>query len=139
MLRRAALRAGEAVLVFYGPSDEPELLDRVGLEMIEAVRALRGARLVVATATDGQREFVQSLGFEDAMRGVVSLEEIRRKAVVGLRLAADACRDCRTRSATTAKLPAGGARLPGSHDEAVRRRGRQAACAAPDNPRGYRT
>ena len=77
MLRRAALRAGEAVLLYYGVGD-PALLDAVGLEAIEAVRA-SGARLVVATATDAQREFVQSLGFGDAVRGVVSLEEIRRK------------------------------------------------------------
>ncbi len=78
MLRRAALRAGEAVLVFYGPRTR-ELVDRVGLEMIEAVRALRG-RCVVATTTDGQREFLQSLGFEDAIAGVVSLEEIGRRS-----------------------------------------------------------
>ena len=91
MLRRAGLRAGEAVLLYYGV-DAPEagspsggskgapaaLLDSVGLEAIEAVRAA-GGRLVVATATDAQREFVQSLGFGDAVRGVVSLEEIRRK------------------------------------------------------------
>jgi acrylyl-CoA reductase (NADPH)/3-hydroxypropionyl-CoA dehydratase/3-hydroxypropionyl-CoA synthetase len=47
--------------------------------MIEAVRAI-GARTVVATSTDAQREFVQSLGFEDAVAGVVSLEDIRRRA-----------------------------------------------------------
>jgi acrylyl-CoA reductase (NADPH)/3-hydroxypropionyl-CoA dehydratase/3-hydroxypropionyl-CoA synthetase len=47
--------------------------------MIEAVRALHG-RCVVATSTDGQREFVQSLGFEDAVAGVVSLEEIGRRS-----------------------------------------------------------
>ena len=78
MLRRAELRAGEAVLVFYGPRSA-ELVDSAGLEMIEAVRALHG-RCVVATTTDGQREFVQSLGFEDAVAGVVSLEEIARRS-----------------------------------------------------------
>ena len=78
MLRRAAMRAGEAVLVFYGPRTT-ELVDSVGLEMIEAVRALRG-RCVVAATTDGQREFLQSLGFEDAIAGVVSLEEIGRRS-----------------------------------------------------------
>ena len=78
MLRKAALRAGEAVLVFYGPRTS-ELVDATGLEMIEAVRALRG-RCVVATTTDGQREFVQSLGFEDAVAGAVSLEEIGRRS-----------------------------------------------------------
>jgi acrylyl-CoA reductase (NADPH)/3-hydroxypropionyl-CoA dehydratase/3-hydroxypropionyl-CoA synthetase len=77
MLRRARLRAGEAVLLYYGV-DGKELLDPVGLEAIEAVRKA-GGRLVVATATDAQREFVQSLGYGDAVRGVVSIEEIRRK------------------------------------------------------------
>jgi acrylyl-CoA reductase (NADPH)/3-hydroxypropionyl-CoA dehydratase/3-hydroxypropionyl-CoA synthetase len=77
MLRRAKLRAGEAVLLYYG-AGMSDLLDPVGLEAIEAVRAL-GGRLVVATATDAQREFVQSLGFGDAVRGVVSIEEIRRR------------------------------------------------------------
>ncbi len=77
MLRRAQLRAGEAVLLYYGVGS-PELLDPVGLEAIEAVRAA-GARLVVATASDAQREFVQSLGYGDAVRGVVSIEEIRRR------------------------------------------------------------
>jgi acrylyl-CoA reductase (NADPH) / 3-hydroxypropionyl-CoA dehydratase / 3-hydroxypropionyl-CoA synthetase len=85
MLRRARLRGGEAVLLYYGvgaaghgdPADDG-LLDPVGLEAIEAVRAL-GARLVVATATDAQREFVQSLGFGDAVRGVVSLEDLARR------------------------------------------------------------
>ena len=77
MMRRAGVRAGEAVLVYYGPRTA-ELVDAVGLEMIEAVRAL-GARCVVATTTDGQREFVQSLGFEDAVAGIVSLEELGRR------------------------------------------------------------
>jgi acrylyl-CoA reductase (NADPH)/3-hydroxypropionyl-CoA dehydratase/3-hydroxypropionyl-CoA synthetase len=65
------------VLLYYGPGSTA-LLDATGLEMIEAVRAV-GARTVVATATDAQREFVQSLGFEDAVAGVVSLEDIRRR------------------------------------------------------------
>ena len=77
MLQRAGARAGEAVLLYYGPRSTA-LLDSGGLEMIEAVRAI-GARTVVATHTDGQREFVQSLGFEDAVAGVVSLEDIRRR------------------------------------------------------------
>jgi acrylyl-CoA reductase (NADPH)/3-hydroxypropionyl-CoA dehydratase/3-hydroxypropionyl-CoA synthetase len=86
MLRRARLRAGEAVLLYYGVGSERvgsgtagnALLDPVGLEAIEAVRKA-GGRLVVATATDAQREFVQSLGYGDSVRGVVSIEEIRRK------------------------------------------------------------
>ena len=77
MLRRARLRAGEAVLLYYGAGTR-DLLDPVGLEAIEAVRGA-GGRLVVATATDAQREFVQSLGFGDAVRGVVSLEDLRRR------------------------------------------------------------
>ncbi|MCU0869850.1 MAG: enoyl-CoA hydratase-related protein, partial [Burkholderiales bacterium] len=77
MLRRAGARAGEAVLLYYGPGTDA-LVDATGLEMIEAVRAI-GARTVVATTTDAQREFVQSLGFEDAVAGVVSLEDIRRR------------------------------------------------------------
>jgi acrylyl-CoA reductase (NADPH) / 3-hydroxypropionyl-CoA dehydratase / 3-hydroxypropionyl-CoA synthetase len=77
MLRRADARAGEAVLLYYGPGSTA-LVDSAGLEMIEAVRAI-GARTVVATSTDAQREFVQSLGFEDAVAGVVSLEDIRRR------------------------------------------------------------
>ena len=77
MLQRAGARAGEAVLLYYGPRSTA-LLDSTGLEMIEAVRAV-GARTVVATTTDAQREFVQSLGFEDAVAGVVSLEDIRRR------------------------------------------------------------
>ena len=77
MLQRAGARAGEAVLLYYGPRSTA-LLDATGLEMIEAVRAM-GARTVVATSTDAQREFVQSLGFEDAVAGVVSLEDVRRR------------------------------------------------------------
>jgi acrylyl-CoA reductase (NADPH) / 3-hydroxypropionyl-CoA dehydratase / 3-hydroxypropionyl-CoA synthetase len=34
---------------------------------------------VVATTTDGQREFLGSLGLEDAIEGIVSLEAIRRR------------------------------------------------------------
>ena len=77
MLRRAALRGGEAVLIFYGPGST-DLLDATGLEMIEAARRFN-ARSVVATTTDGQREFLQSLGLEDAIEGIVSLENIRRR------------------------------------------------------------
>ncbi|UAJ09998.1 AMP-binding protein [Glacieibacterium megasporae] len=76
-LHRAKIRAGEAVLLFYGPRSTA-LLDEVGLEMIEAARTVQ-ARTVVVTTTDGQREFIQSLGFEDALAGVVSLEDIKRR------------------------------------------------------------
>ncbi|HQS68281.1 MAG: acetyl-CoA synthetase [Novosphingobium sp. 28-62-57] len=77
MLRRAALRGGEAVLIYYGPGST-DLLDDMGLEIIEAARRFN-ARSVVATTTDGQREFLQSLGLEDAIEGIVSLEAIRRR------------------------------------------------------------
>ncbi len=77
MLARAGARGGEAVLIFYGPRSR-SLTDQTGLEMIEAARAI-GARTVVVTNTDGQREFILSLGFEDAVAGVVSLEAIKRR------------------------------------------------------------
>jgi acrylyl-CoA reductase (NADPH)/3-hydroxypropionyl-CoA dehydratase/3-hydroxypropionyl-CoA synthetase len=77
MLRRAKLHGGESVLVFYGPGSRA-LLDETGLEIIEAARRFR-ARIVVATTTDGQREFLQSLGLEDAIEGVVSLETLKRR------------------------------------------------------------
>jgi len=77
MLRRAALRGGEAVLIYYGPGST-DLLDDRGLEIIEAARRFN-ARSVVATTTDGQREFLGSLGLEDAIEGIVSLEAIRRR------------------------------------------------------------
>jgi acrylyl-CoA reductase (NADPH)/3-hydroxypropionyl-CoA dehydratase/3-hydroxypropionyl-CoA synthetase len=77
MLRRAMLRGGEAVLVYYG-AGSASLLDEVGLEMIECLREF-GARVVVATDTDGQREFLQSLGFNDAVAGMVSLEDLARR------------------------------------------------------------
>ncbi|MBB6225873.1 acrylyl-CoA reductase (NADPH)/3-hydroxypropionyl-CoA dehydratase/3-hydroxypropionyl-CoA synthetase [Polymorphobacter multimanifer] len=77
MLAKAGARGGEAVLIFYGPGSRA-LADPMGLEMIEAARGI-GARTVVVTTTDGQREFILSLGFEDAVAGVVSLEAIKRR------------------------------------------------------------
>jgi len=79
MLRRAGTRAGEAVLIYYGAGlSAGDLVDLDGLEAIEAAAAL-GARCGVATYTDAQREFVQSLGFGDAVRGVLSIEELIRR------------------------------------------------------------
>ncbi|MES2525147.1 MAG: AMP-binding protein [Gemmatimonadota bacterium] len=79
MLQRAGMHAGEPVLLYYGAGLPPdELVDQAGLEAIEAVTA-RGARLCVAARTDAQREFVLSLGFGDAMRGVLSIEETLRR------------------------------------------------------------
>ncbi|WP_353227513.1 AMP-binding protein [Novosphingobium sp.] len=77
MLRKAELRGGEAVLIYYGPGST-DLLDATGLELIEAARRFN-ARSVVATTTDGQREFLQSLGLEDTIAGIVSLEGIQRR------------------------------------------------------------
>ncbi len=80
MLRRAELRSGEAVLLFYGAGHGAgDLVDDAGLEAIEAASA-RGARCCVAARTDAQREFVQSLGFGDAVRGVLSIEELLRRS-----------------------------------------------------------
>ena len=79
MLRRAALHAGESVLIYYGTATTGDgLVDEFGLEAIEAARAA-GGRIVVAAYDDAQREFVQSLGFGDQVRGVVSLREIARR------------------------------------------------------------
>ena len=77
MLRRAAARGGESLLLYYGP-DSAELLDTLALEMIEAARQFH-LRTVVATTTDGQRDFLQSLGLEEAIKGIVSIESLRRR------------------------------------------------------------
>ena len=65
------VRAGHEVLV--------ERSAGAGSGLPDEAYSAAGGRLVVATLSDAQREFVQSLGFGDAVRGVVSLEEIRRK------------------------------------------------------------
>jgi acrylyl-CoA reductase (NADPH)/3-hydroxypropionyl-CoA dehydratase/3-hydroxypropionyl-CoA synthetase len=77
MLRRARARGGEAALLYYGPAAR-ELLDQTGLQLIEACRRFR-LKTVVATATDGQREFLQSLGLEESVEGIVSLEDLARR------------------------------------------------------------
>jgi len=77
MLARAGARGGESALLFYGPGTE-DLLDETGLEMIEAARRFR-LRTVVATTTEGQRAFLAGLGLEDAVAGLLSLEEIARR------------------------------------------------------------
>jgi acrylyl-CoA reductase (NADPH)/3-hydroxypropionyl-CoA dehydratase/3-hydroxypropionyl-CoA synthetase len=80
MMQRAGLRAGEAVMIYYGQDRRTTtpLVDGPGLEAIEAIRSA-GARIVVVTYTDAQREFVLSLGFGAALRGVVSIEELKRR------------------------------------------------------------
>jgi acrylyl-CoA reductase (NADPH)/3-hydroxypropionyl-CoA dehydratase/3-hydroxypropionyl-CoA synthetase len=77
VLRRAGLTAAETVLVFYG-SASGDALDPVGLECIETAREF-GARSVVCTMTDGQREFVKSVGFGESVRGVFSIQEVKRR------------------------------------------------------------
>ncbi len=78
MLSRASLRAGQSLLVVYGPGAEDGVVDRVAIEAIE-VGCYRGAQVAVLVDTVAQREFVNSLGFGTQMRGVVSLEEIERR------------------------------------------------------------
>jgi len=81
ILQRARLRAGEAVLLYYGVPgavDNSGIVDPIGLEAIEAARHM-GGRCVVVTYTDAQREFVQSLGYGDLVKGVVSLQSIKRR------------------------------------------------------------
>jgi acrylyl-CoA reductase (NADPH)/3-hydroxypropionyl-CoA dehydratase/3-hydroxypropionyl-CoA synthetase len=77
MLERAGVRGGESVLLYYGPQSR-ELADEKGLEMIEAARLFK-VRIVIVTTTDGQREFLQSLGLEDAVEGIVSIEGLSRR------------------------------------------------------------
>ena len=77
MLQRAELRGGESVLLYYGPRSR-ELADEKGLEMIESARLFK-VRIVIVTTTDGQREFLQSLGLEDAIEGIVSIEGLSRR------------------------------------------------------------
>jgi acrylyl-CoA reductase (NADPH)/3-hydroxypropionyl-CoA dehydratase/3-hydroxypropionyl-CoA synthetase len=79
MLRRAGLRGGQAVVAFYGAQgDGSDIIDEFGIEIIEAIREA-GGRVVVVARTDGQKEFVSSLGFGDLVRGVVSIEDIKRR------------------------------------------------------------
>ncbi|MEQ8405944.1 MAG: AMP-binding protein [Oceanicaulis sp.] len=77
MLTRAELRGGESVLIYYGAGAD-DLADPKGLEMIEAARLFK-ARIAVVAYTDSQREFLQSLGLEDAVEGVVSIETLKRR------------------------------------------------------------
>jgi acrylyl-CoA reductase (NADPH)/3-hydroxypropionyl-CoA dehydratase/3-hydroxypropionyl-CoA synthetase len=53
-------------------------MDDTGLQLIEACRRFR-LKTVVATATDGQREFLQSLGLEETVEGILSLEDLARR------------------------------------------------------------
>ncbi len=77
MLARAELRGGESVLLYYG-AGTTDLADQKGLEMIEAARLFK-ARIAVVAYTNAQREFLQSLGLEDAVEGVVSIEALKKR------------------------------------------------------------
>ncbi|MEM1090444.1 MAG: AMP-binding protein [Pseudomonadota bacterium] len=77
-LRRARLRAGQSLLVIYGPGAEDGVVDPTGIEAIEAGCAI-GARVAVLADTIEQREFVTSLGFGAQLAGVVSVEQIQRR------------------------------------------------------------
>ncbi|MEM9531358.1 MAG: AMP-binding protein [Pseudomonadota bacterium] len=78
LLHRARLRAGQTVLVMYGPGADDAVVDPVAIEAIEAA-GHRGARVAVLSDTIEQREFVNSLGFGAALAGVVSVEAIARR------------------------------------------------------------
>lgn len=76
MLARAGLKPAEGVLIHYGVDGED--WDHDGLTAIEAARAA-GARIVVVTRRNAQRDLVAGLGFGDAVVGVVSLEALKRR------------------------------------------------------------
>ena len=78
MLSRAGVRGGEAALIYYG-AGSTDVVDEIGLEILEAASARR-LRAVIAATTDAQREFLLSLGFEASVAGVVSLESLKRRA-----------------------------------------------------------
>lgn len=75
---RAGLRAGNSLLVVYGPGAEDGIVDPVAIEAIE-VGCTLGAQVAVLADTISQREFVGSLGFGTRLTGVVSIEEIQRR------------------------------------------------------------
>ncbi len=79
MFDQVDLSAGEGVLIYYGTATGEEgVLDEVGLRAIEAGRAA-DATVVVVTYTGEQAEFVKSLGYGDAVAGVLSIEELERR------------------------------------------------------------
>lgn len=78
MLERAGLRAGNTLLVVYGPGAEDNIVDPVAIEAIE-VGCTTGAQVAVLVDTAEQREFVNSLGFGARLGGVVSIEAIARR------------------------------------------------------------
>lgn len=77
MLHRVGLQNGSAVLIYYG-LEAGNPADPVGLEIIEACRDLQ-TKIVVCTQSDIQSNFVKSLGYGDAIKGVFSIVELQRK------------------------------------------------------------
>ncbi|EED32492.1 AMP-dependent synthetase and ligase [gamma proteobacterium NOR5-3] len=78
MFERANLRAGNTLLVIYGPGAEDGVVDPVAIEAIEVGCSL-GAQVAVLADNAAQREFVTSLGFGTRLTGVVSIDAIARK------------------------------------------------------------
>ncbi|MFC4439967.1 MULTISPECIES: AMP-binding protein [Natrialbaceae] len=79
MFERSDVRAGDGVLVYYGTDTGPDgVVDETGLRAVEDAREA-GARIAVVTYTDEQQEFVESLGYGDAVEGTVSLEGLKRR------------------------------------------------------------
>jgi acrylyl-CoA reductase (NADPH)/3-hydroxypropionyl-CoA dehydratase/3-hydroxypropionyl-CoA synthetase len=79
MFDEVDLRAGEGLLVYYGTDTGPEgVLDETGLRAIEAGREA-DADIVVVAYTDEQAEFVESLGYGDAVEAVLSIEGLERR------------------------------------------------------------
>ncbi|MFN2289186.1 MAG: AMP-binding protein [Chromatocurvus sp.] len=78
MFERAGLRAGNTLLVIYGPGAGDGIVDQVAIEAIEVGCSL-GAQVAVLADTVSQREFVTSLGFGTRLTGVVSIDSIARR------------------------------------------------------------
>lgn len=76
MLRRATLRPGEAVLLYYGLAGDED--DTSGQQLLEAARAVR-SRIVVITRTEAQQHFLNSLELEDALAGILSIEALQSR------------------------------------------------------------
>jgi acrylyl-CoA reductase (NADPH)/3-hydroxypropionyl-CoA dehydratase/3-hydroxypropionyl-CoA synthetase len=77
MLSKIRFRANESALCYYGTSvDKSGIVDSVGLEIIETLRE-RKARIVVACYSNAQKEFIESLGFGDSIKGVISIEAMK--------------------------------------------------------------
>jgi acrylyl-CoA reductase (NADPH)/3-hydroxypropionyl-CoA dehydratase/3-hydroxypropionyl-CoA synthetase len=76
MLESVQLKPNLSALTYYGlNTDDTGLVDTAGLEIIETLIE-RGFRLVVACYTKLQQEFLQSLGFGDSLKQVISIEEL---------------------------------------------------------------